>query len=49
LVTTGHRGHQAVAGHGAERALDILQKRYARGEISKEEFQDMRQVLQERD
>jgi putative membrane protein len=49
LVTAGHQGHQAVAGHGAENALDILKKRYARGEISKEEFQGMRQVLQERD
>ena len=49
LVTAGHQGHQAVTGHGAESALDILQKRYARGEISKAEFQDMRKVLQERD
>jgi putative membrane protein len=48
LVAAGHRGHQTVAGHGTESALDILKKRYARGEISKEEFQDMRQVLQER-
>ena len=49
LVTAGQRGPQAVARHDAESALDILHKRYARGEISKEEFQDMRQVLQERD
>jgi putative membrane protein len=48
LVTAGHRGHQAFAGHGPESALDILKKRYARGEISKEEFQDMRKELQER-
>ena len=33
----------------AERALGILQKRYARGEMSKGEFEDMRKVLQERD
>jgi len=49
LVTAGQRGPQAVARHGAESALDILHKCSARGEISKEEFQDMRQVLQERD
>lgn len=49
LVTAGHRGRQAGPGHSAESALDILQKRYARGEISKEEFADMRHVLQERD
>ena len=49
LATAGNRGHQPVAGHGAESALDILQKRYARGEIGKAEFQDMRKVLQERD
>jgi putative membrane protein len=49
LVTAGHWGHQVVGRHGAESALDILEKRYARSEISKEEFQNMRQVLQERD
>ena len=31
---------------GTESALDILNKRYARGEISKQEFEDMRQDLQ---
>ena len=49
LVTAGNRGPQAGAGHSVESALDILQKRYARGEMSKGEFQDMRKVLQERD
>ena len=49
LVTADNRGHQAGAGHRAESVLDILQKRYARGEISKEEFKDMRKALQERD
>ena len=49
LITAGGRGHQAVTGPGAESALDILKKRYARGEISKAEFQDMHQDLQGRD
>ena len=49
LITAGDHRQQAVTGHGTESALDILQKRYARGEISKAEFQDMRQDLQEKD
>ena len=31
---------------GLETALDILKKRYARGEISKDEFEQMKQDLQ---
>jgi len=48
-VPAGHRGRQAGAGHSAESALDILQKRSARGEISQEECADMCHVLQEKD
>jgi putative membrane protein len=32
-------------GHREESALEILQKRYARGEISKEEFEEMKRNL----
>src|SRR5262249_41529378 len=49
LITAGDQRQQVVSRHDTESALDILKKRYARGEISKAEFQDMRQDLQERD
>ena len=36
---------QGIAGR-PESSLDILKKRYARGEINKQEFEEMRQDLQ---
>lgn len=44
LVTSGRR--QAPGAWRTDSALDILKKRYARGEISQEEFEEMRQHLQ---
>ena len=46
LVTSGHSGRPMNGVHSRESAIDILNKRYARGEITKQEFEDMRQELQ---
>jgi putative membrane protein len=36
---------QGGRGHHEESALDILQKRYARGEITREQFEEMKRNL----
>ena len=46
LITAGSAGHKPVTGYGLENALDILKKRYAHGEISKQEFDEMCHDLQ---
>lgn len=44
IVWAVNRTRIPTAG-GGESALDILQKRYARGEINREEFERMKQEL----
>ena len=46
LVTTGRPGYHTATSHDTESALDILKKRYARGEVTKQEFDEMRRDLQ---
>ncbi|GIX47184.1 MAG: hypothetical protein KatS3mg131_1395 [Candidatus Tectimicrobiota bacterium] len=45
LLSAGTPGRHG--GRHAESALEILQRRYARGEISRQEYEDMRRVLRE--
>jgi uncharacterized membrane protein len=41
----GHGPHEHEEGHGPETALGILDKRYASGEISKEEYKETKETL----
>jgi putative membrane protein len=42
---SGHGGHGDIEDHGNRSARDILAERFARGEISEEEFEQRKRVL----
>ena len=41
IISSGQRGER----HSEDSAIDILKKRYARGEINKEEFEEKKKDL----
>ncbi|MFO7801575.1 MAG: SHOCT domain-containing protein [Desulfovermiculus sp.] len=46
LISKSRRSRTSSNSSGRETPLDIIKKRYARGELSKEEFERMKQDLQ---
>ena len=48
LLMRGFGGHRSGAAPSEDNALDILQERFARGEIDKEEYEERRRILRGR-
>lgn len=47
IVVVRHLSHSASGSQKEETALDVLKKRYAKGEIDKKEFSEKRKDLSE--
>jgi len=45
MHTMDHSAHNAPASAQSESLLDILKRRYALGEITREQFEEMKRVL----
>jgi uncharacterized membrane protein len=48
MCSLGPRGTGKHAGNASEAALDILNKRFARGEIGKEKYEEKRNIITRR-
>ncbi len=48
LVRRPRAGRRGLAGEEPESAMELLRKRFARGEISREEFQDRKNELEQK-
>lgn len=46
MMMSGHGGHGDIEDQGNRSARDILAERFARGEISQEEFEQSKKVLE---
>jgi putative membrane protein len=47
LVARGRDGRQPWTGGGRETGIDVLERRFAEGELSLEEYRERRSVLEE--
>jgi putative membrane protein len=48
LLVRGRRGGPLWAGRGRESGIDVLERRYAEGELSLEQYRERRAVLEDK-